>query len=122
MSVRWRWCHASRMRPGTPPKKIPEIKTLVSTTTRISGRTVVSLPSTRLPDGGGEVAASHARAFSYSARPLHERGVIASRRRLQDFEDHHVLVPDHDKLRTGPEPESLPDPPRESRPGPSTIV
>jgi hypothetical protein len=40
---------------------------------------------------------------------LDERGEVPLRRRLEDFEDHDVLVAEHDELRTGFEPKAFPD-------------
>lgn len=55
------------------------------------------------------VAAPHPALLRGLPSLLDERGEVTRRRRLQDFEDHDVLVAEHDELRAGFEPEAHPD-------------
>lgn len=115
-------CHAVSRRTGTPPKKIPERSTLVSRIMRTgverdTGAIIRAdselLGPARAMAGRGDrlrhVTASHSALLRGFPSLPDERGEVTRRRRLQDFEDHDVLVAEHDELRAGFEPEAHPD-------------
>lgn len=106
----------------TPPKRILERGTLMPRLARsglaldpraISRDDADLLRPARATAGRGDrlrhVAPPQSALLRGLPRLLDERGEVALRRRLEDFEDHDVLVAEHDELCTRFEPEAFAD-------------